>query len=88
MEQLNTVQPDIGHYVLLAVILIMVIKGLVTEYLNKNERSEMSKRLMARSLTEYTQSTLDTERASRGELSEEEEREIRNEVMRKDRIPV
>lgn len=83
MEQL-----DAGHIVLLVVILIMVIKGLITEYLNKNERSEMAKRLMARSLTEYTQSTLDTERASRGELSEEDERDLLNEAMRKSRVAV
>ena len=83
-----TLSPDIGHYVLLAVILIMAIKNILTEQLNKKERSEMSQRLMARSLTEYTESALSLARAERGELSEDEERDILNQAMRKDRVPV
>jgi hypothetical protein len=66
----------------------MVIESIITKYLNKNERSEMSKRLMARTLTEYTQSTVDLAKAERGELTEEEERELVNDFHRRDRVTV
>lgn len=83
MEQL-----DIGHYVLLAVILIMAIKNLITEYINKQERLEFGRRLMAGSLTEYTESTLALERSKRGEVTDEEITQALDDKMRQDRIPV
>ena len=79
---------DVGHIVLLAVIFIMVIESIITKFLNKTERSEMSKQLMARTLTEYTQSTVDLAKAERGELSDEEERELVNDFHRRDRVTV
>jgi len=81
----SAIQLDIGHYVLLAVILVMVIKNLISEHQHIKERSDMSNKLMARSLTEYTASSLDL---NRKELSEEEERDILDKAMKEDRVQV
>ena len=88
MEQLNALRLDIGHIVLLAVILIMAIKNIITEFINKKERLEFGRRLMAGSLTEYTESTLALERGKRGEVTNEERVKLVDDEMRADRIPV
>jgi polyhydroxyalkanoate synthesis regulator phasin len=42
---------------------------------------------MARSLTEYTESVARLEQVKSGEMTEEEEQEKLDELMKKDRIP-
>ena len=79
---------DAGHIVLLAVILFMVIKNLITEHFNKTERQEMVSRVMAGSLTEYTNAQVAIKKANDKIPTEEEAIEARDEIERKDRLPV
>ena len=83
MEQL-----DAGHIVLLVVILVMAAHSLIVNILTRKERMETQRRMMAGSLTEYTNSNLAEARFKSGEFTEEEEIAIRDAAAKVDRVKV
>lgn len=83
MEQL-----DAGHIVLLVVILVMAVHSLIVNILTRKERMETQRRMMANSLTEYTNNNLAEARFKIGEWTQEEEIAVRDAAAKADRVPV
>ena len=83
-----TLAPDIGHIVLLVVILVMAVHSLIVNILTRKERMETQRRMMAGSLTEYTNNNLAEARFKNGDLTDEETIAIRDAAAKVDRVQV